>query len=93
MAKPVVKMKNEKYEMPKFPPRLEWWDIFRGPDRAGQLLACFELLQVDTEDYPLIFTCSCLTEFLIWFNFIPRKFHLDKSILGYSFFLFVTYNW
>lgn len=47
MAKPVVKMKNESYDMPKFPPKLEWWDIYRGPDKAGQLLACFELLQVD----------------------------------------------
>ena len=63
MAKPVVKMKNEKYEMPKFPPRLEWWDIFRGPDRAGQLLACFELLQVDTEEYLLVLPVAA------WLNF------------------------
>ena len=63
MAKPVVKMKNEKYEMPKFPPRLEWWDIFRGPDRAGQLLACFELLQVDTEEYLLVLPIAA------WLNF------------------------
>ncbi|CAG5134874.1 unnamed protein product [Candidula unifasciata] len=38
-------MSNEQYVAPKFPPRLEWWEIYRGPDRAGELLAAFELLQ------------------------------------------------
>lgn len=46
LCKPVVKLSNEKYESPKFPPSLDWWDIHRGPDRAGELLAAFELLQV-----------------------------------------------
>jgi hypothetical protein len=46
LCKPVVKLSNEKYEGPKFPPSLEWWDIHRGPDKAGELLAAFELLQV-----------------------------------------------
>ena len=46
MAKPVVKMSNEKYESPNFPPHLEWHDVFRGEDKAGELLATFELLQV-----------------------------------------------
>ncbi|XP_064604472.1 otoferlin-like [Liolophura sinensis] len=46
LTKPVVKMSNEKYTSPKFPPRLEWWDIYRGQDKAGELLACFELLQL-----------------------------------------------
>ncbi|KAL5015843.1 hypothetical protein ScPMuIL_005432 [Solemya velum] len=46
VAKPSVKMSNEKYEQPRFPPRLEWWDIYRGPDKAGELLAAFELLQL-----------------------------------------------
>ncbi|XP_056017603.1 otoferlin-like isoform X2 [Ostrea edulis] len=59
MAKPVVKMKDEKYDMPKFPPRLEWWDIYRGPDKAGQLLACFELLQHPFEEKDL--RCAHLT--------------------------------
>ncbi|XP_014771959.1 otoferlin isoform X1 [Octopus bimaculoides] len=45
IAKPVVKMYNEKYCKPKFPPKLEWWDIYRGSDHAGELLAAFELLQ------------------------------------------------
>ncbi|KAH9496796.1 hypothetical protein Btru_010276 [Bulinus truncatus] len=45
LCKPVVKLCTEPYTPPKFPPRLEWWDIYRGPDRAGELLAAFELLQ------------------------------------------------
>lgn len=46
MAKPVVKANHEKYEKPNFPPQLVWFDICRGSDRAGELLAAFELLQV-----------------------------------------------
>ncbi|ESO89647.1 hypothetical protein LOTGIDRAFT_125029, partial [Lottia gigantea] len=46
LCKPVVKQSTEKYDPPKFPPRLEWWDITRGMDRAGELLAAFELLQL-----------------------------------------------
>ena len=46
MAKPVVKMSSERYEPPNFPPQLEWHDVFRGEDKAGELLATFELLQV-----------------------------------------------
>ena len=46
LAKPIVKKSDEKYERPTFPPQLEWSDICRGPDRAGELLAAFELLQV-----------------------------------------------
>lgn len=49
IARPIVKMTHENYESPKFPPRLEWWDIYRGPDKAGELLAAFELLQVYLE--------------------------------------------
>jgi len=46
LAKPVVKASSEKYSKPSFPPHLEWFDICRGSDRAGELLAAFELLQV-----------------------------------------------
>ena len=46
LAKPVVKLSNEKYEKPNFPPGLEWFDVFRATDKAGELLAAFELLQV-----------------------------------------------
>lgn len=46
ICKPLVKLSDERYEKPKFPAQLEWWDVYRGPDQAGELLACFELLQV-----------------------------------------------
>ncbi|XP_059472296.1 otoferlin isoform X4 [Neocloeon triangulifer] len=47
MAKPHVKLLSEPYEPPKFPPKLEWFDINRGVDHAGELLAMFEMLEVD----------------------------------------------
>ena len=41
-----MKTSVEKYEKPNFPPQLEWFDVHRGQDKAGELLAAFELLQV-----------------------------------------------
>ncbi|XP_054274223.1 otoferlin-like [Macrosteles quadrilineatus] len=46
LAKPHVKLLEEPYEKPDFPPSLEWYEIHRGPERAGELLATFELLQI-----------------------------------------------
>lgn len=45
IAKPLVKMTSEKYEK-KFPPQLDWYQVYRGSMKAGELLASFELLQV-----------------------------------------------
>lgn len=45
-AKPLVKMANEEYCPPRFPPQLEYYQIYRGNASAGDLLAAFELLQV-----------------------------------------------
>ncbi|KAM3932445.1 otoferlin isoform 4-T4 [Leptodactylus fuscus] len=45
-AKPVVKMADEKYCPPRFPPQLEYYQIYRGNSTAGDLLAAFELLQI-----------------------------------------------
>lgn len=45
-AKPLVKMCNEHYGPPRFPPQLEYYQIYRGNSTAGELLAAFELLQV-----------------------------------------------
>jgi len=39
-------MACEPYEKPFFPPALEWFQICRGEENAGELLAAFELLQV-----------------------------------------------
>lgn len=44
-AKPVVKMADEAYCPPRFPPQLEYYQIYRGNATAGDLLAAFELLQ------------------------------------------------
>lgn len=56
MAKPHVKLAEEPYAEPNFPPPLEWYEIQRGPDHAGELLACFELLQFtpNTKDLPVL---------------------------------------
>lgn len=45
IAKPVVKMAGEAYDQPDFPPSLDWYQVYRGTIRAGEVLACFELLQ------------------------------------------------
>lgn len=41
-----MKLAEESYEKPEFPPPLEWWEIHRGSEQAGELLATFELLEV-----------------------------------------------
>ncbi|XP_044118475.1 otoferlin isoform X2 [Neovison vison] len=45
-AKPLVKMADEGYCPPRFPPQLEYYQIYRGNATAGDLLAAFELLQI-----------------------------------------------
>lgn len=55
IAKPHVKLRHEPYSKPEYPPSLEWFDISRGPDHAGELLAAFELLEIpsDADAYTL----------------------------------------
>ncbi|XP_062323001.1 LOW QUALITY PROTEIN: otoferlin [Osmerus eperlanus] len=45
-AKPITKMCDEHYGPPRFPPQLEYYQIYRGNSAAGDLLAAFELLQI-----------------------------------------------
>ncbi|XP_039234744.1 otoferlin-like [Pipra filicauda] len=45
-AKPVVKMSEELYGPPRFPPQLGSYQIYRGNATPGDLLAAFELLQI-----------------------------------------------
>lgn len=45
-AKPTVKMCDEHYGPPRFPPQLEYYQVYRGNCSAGELLAAFELLQI-----------------------------------------------
>lgn len=53
MIKPKVKLADVSYDVPHFPPQLEWWDVHRGPRSAGELLASFELLQMsERNDIP-----------------------------------------
>uniref|UniRef100_A0AAR5QCF9 C2 domain-containing protein n=2 Tax=Dendroctonus ponderosae TaxID=77166 RepID=A0AAR5QCF9_DENPD len=57
IAKPHVKLRDEQYKKPTFPPSLEWFTITRGPDHAGELLAAFELLEIPSgtdEALPLL---------------------------------------
>ncbi|CAH0716714.1 unnamed protein product, partial [Brenthis ino] len=49
LAKPHVKAFEDPYERPQFPPSLEWYEITRGDDRAGELLATFELLEIPSK--------------------------------------------
>uniref|UniRef100_A0A7N6BSD7 C2 domain-containing protein n=1 Tax=Anabas testudineus TaxID=64144 RepID=A0A7N6BSD7_ANATE len=46
-AKPTIKMCDEHYGPPRFPPQLEYYQVYRGNCTAGELLAAFELLQVN----------------------------------------------
>lgn len=45
-AKPLTKMVDEHYGPPRFPPQLEYYQIYRGNCTAGDMLAAFELLQI-----------------------------------------------
>ncbi|CAM4651752.1 unnamed protein product [Leuciscus chuanchicus] len=45
-AKPITKMSDEHYGPPRFPPQLEYYQIYRGNCTAGEMLAAFELLQI-----------------------------------------------
>ncbi|XP_077301198.1 ferlin family C2 domain-containing myoferlin misfire [Arctopsyche grandis] len=51
MAKPIVKSIDDPYVKPLFPPSLEWYEITRGLNHAGELLATFELLEIDRGDF------------------------------------------
>lgn len=48
IAKPKVKLKEHQYRTPV----LEWFEIIRGTDNAGELLAAFEMLEIGSNDLP-----------------------------------------
>lgn len=48
IAKPKIKLKEHPYKTPT----LEWFEIIRGTDNAGELLAAFELLEIGSNDLP-----------------------------------------
>ncbi|XP_059897346.1 otoferlin isoform X3 [Gadus macrocephalus] len=49
-AKPITKMCDEHYGPPRFPPQLEYYQLYRGNNTAGDLLAAFELLQMPFDE-------------------------------------------
>ncbi|XP_030260653.1 otoferlin isoform X5 [Sparus aurata] len=49
-AKPTIKMCDEHYGPPRFPPQLEYYQVYRGNCTAGELLAAFELLQIPFDE-------------------------------------------
>lgn len=50
IAKPKVKLKENPYKTPT----LEWFEIIRGTDNAGELLAAFEMLEIGSNDLPAL---------------------------------------
>lgn len=50
IARPKVKLKENSYKNPT----LEWFEIFRGTDNAGELLAAFEMLEIGSTDLPAL---------------------------------------
>lgn len=50
IAKPKVKLKEHAYKTPT----LEWFEIIRGTDHAGELLAAFEMLEIGSNDLPAL---------------------------------------
>ncbi|CRK93099.1 CLUMA_CG006578, isoform A [Clunio marinus] len=50
IAKPKVKLKENPYKTPI----LEWFEIIRGNDSAGELLAAFEMLEIGSNDLPAL---------------------------------------
>lgn len=66
VARPRVMLSGDHYCVPS----LEWFDIVRGSDGAGELLAAFELLELGAEHMPK------LTE--------PKPLPMELSKLGES---------
>lgn len=71
-AKPVVMMADEHYGPPRFPPQLEYYQIYRGNCCAGEILAAFELLQVNLLDAK----CVAFLNYLMKKNLNTLSFRL-----------------
>lgn len=58
LVKPYIKSIDDLHSKPQHPPSLDWHEIRRGENKAGELLATFELLEIlckeDTTDLPLL---------------------------------------
>ncbi|XP_055617396.1 otoferlin-like isoform X1 [Toxorhynchites rutilus septentrionalis] len=65
LAKPRIKLKDNHYTNPV----LEWFEITRGLDNAGELLAAFEMLELGSDDVPRLAEPK----------YIATEFHGDRS--------------
>ena len=85
----MVKLSEEKYEGPRFPPTLEWWDIHRGPYKAGELLATFELLQViyNTFYWILYHYENMPMQYTVIFKIVKNKIFGRKILIFFLFLL------
>ena len=50
VAKPSVKMSDDIYAGPDYPAKLDWFQVYSGKNRAGEVLASFELIQVPFDE-------------------------------------------
>ncbi|XP_044745940.1 otoferlin-like [Coccinella septempunctata] len=52
-VKPLVKMRDEPYGPPRFPPKLDWFKVFDKDSISAEILAAFEMLEItgDPEDH------------------------------------------
>ncbi|KAK9882800.1 hypothetical protein WA026_023314 [Henosepilachna vigintioctopunctata] len=75
LAKPRVKLRGEAYAKPKFPPMLEWFEIHRGADKAGELLAAFELLEIPNDNEEELPPLPAPKEITVYKETDLRSFH------------------
>lgn len=73
-----MKLLEDDYVKPEFPPSLEWYDVHRGMEHAGELLATFELLQVLLVHFIRRARHPRLTRFAFR---LPRK-QLPNALIG-----------
>ena len=43
---PLVKLKNDRYIKPRWPPQLQWQSVYKGHNLSGEILSASELIQV-----------------------------------------------
>lgn len=88
-------MCDEHYGPPRFPPQLEYYQVYRGNCTAGELLAAFELLQVTGTFQPLQISqwwewkisCVFLSSSLVYFHAVDPSSPLPASVSSFSFFI------
>ncbi|XP_033118716.1 otoferlin-like isoform X3 [Anneissia japonica] len=49
LVKPVIKLPDDVYCKPRFPPMLAWYNIYRGQTPAGEILCAIEMIELTAE--------------------------------------------